>query len=130
MDYVYTYNYDYSPQILGGVLAFLGAWLFVILLVSLFFVVCKWIIFEKAGRKGWESIIPIYNIVIEMQMLDVPMWMLLLLIIPGLNVVIPIMIAIKYTEKFGKESAYALGLIFLPFIFYPMLAFGKSTFNK
>lgn len=130
MDYAYTYNYDYSPELAGGILAFLGAWLFVILLLGVFFAVCKWIIFEKAGRKGWESIIPIYNIVIEMQMLDMPMWMLILLIIPGVNVVVPIMVAIKYTEKFGKQSAYALGLIFLPFIFYPMLAFGKSTFNK
>jgi hypothetical protein len=130
MDYAYTYNYDYSPELAGGILAFLGAWLFVILLVAVFFAVCKWRIFEKAGRKGWESIIPIYNIVIEMQMLDMPMWMLILLIIPGVNVAVPIIIAVKYAERFGKESAYALGLIFLPFIFYPMLAFGKSTFNK
>jgi len=130
MGYNYNYAYDYNPQLMGGMLAFLGAWLFVILLLGVFFAVCKWIIFEKAGRKGWESIIPIYNIVIEMQMLDIPMWMLILLIIPGVNVVVPIMIAIKYTEKFGKQSAYALGLIFLPVIFYPMLAFGKSTFNN
>ena len=35
MEYAYTYNYDYSPQLVGGILAFLGAWLFVLLLVSI-----------------------------------------------------------------------------------------------
>ncbi|HOO68065.1 MAG TPA: DUF5684 domain-containing protein [Bacilli bacterium] len=55
--------------------------------------------------------------------------MIILLFVPGANVAIPIIMAIKMAERFGKSSGYAVGLIFLPYIFYPMLAFGKAQFN-
>ncbi|HOO68064.1 MAG TPA: hypothetical protein PLC53_01695 [Bacilli bacterium] len=71
--YYYEYSYDYSPGLLGGILAALGAWLFIISAVGLFLLIAKWVIYEKAGRKGWEAIIPIYNLVVAFEFLDIPM---------------------------------------------------------
>ena len=35
---------------------------------------------------------------------------------------------IDLSKLFNKEVGFALGLIFLPFIFYPLLAFGNATY--
>jgi hypothetical protein len=55
-----------------------------------------------------------------------PGWWLLLFLIPGVNIVISILVTIGVAQNFGKGAGYALGLIFLPIIFYPMLAFGDE----
>lgn len=127
--YYYEYSYDYTPGFMGGILAALGAWIFILSAIGLLIIIAKWVIYEKAGRKGWESIIPIYNLVVAFEFLDIPMWMIILLFIPGANVAVPIVMAIKMAERFGKPSGYAVGLIFLPYVFYPMLAFGKAEFK-
>ena len=41
-----------------------------------------WGIFKKAGRPGWLSIIPVYNIVVLLQVVGKPWWWLLLFLIP------------------------------------------------
>ena len=33
---------------------------------------------------------------------------------------------LQISKVFGKKIIFAIGLIFIPFIFYPILAFGKS----
>ena len=130
MDYYYTQSYDMVPgTFAGAIIAFVMAWMFVILLLTVFMAICQWIIYEKAGRKGWESIIPIYNVVVAFEFLNIPMWMIILLFIPGANVAVPIVMAVKLAERFGKTSGFAVGLIFLPVVFYPILAFGKAKFN-
>lgn len=129
-DYTYIDGFGAAPtSIAGALIAFFMAWMFVIILLSVFMIICQWIIYKKAGKNGWEAIIPIYNIVVAFEFLDIPMWMIILLFIPGANVALPIIMAIKYSERFGKTSGFAVGLIFLPIIFYPILAFGKSKFN-
>ena len=32
-------------------------------------------------------------------------------------------------KKFGKDEGFTIGIIFLPFIFFPILAFGSSKFS-
>lgn len=114
--------------VVATVLAILGVWIVVVLAVAVFMVICNWKIYKKAGKEGWESIIPIYNLIVKFQFLDIPVWMIILLFIPGANIAIPIITAINMAKKFGKDGGYAVGLIFLPIIFYPMLAFGSSEF--
>ena len=57
-----------------------------------------------------------------------PGWWLLLMLIPLVNIVIGIIVPIDLATRFGKGGGYAVGLIFLPVIFLPMLAFGSSTY--
>ena len=129
-DYYYDTPYD---RLLDGfiyaLLAVMGVFFIIVLVVLIFSIVYNWIIFKKAKREGWESIIPIYNTIIKFQFLNIPMWMIIILFIPGINVVIPIVIAINMAKKFGKDIGFAIGLIFLPIIFYPIIAFGKSEFH-
>ncbi|MCK5528143.1 MAG: hypothetical protein KAI74_00555, partial [Kiritimatiellae bacterium] len=49
--------------------------------------------------------------------------------IPVVQVVIAIMALVGIATNFGKGVGYALGMIFLPIIFYPMLAFGGAEYQ-
>jgi hypothetical protein len=88
-----------------------------------------WKIFAKAGKPGWASIIPIYNIIVMLQIVGKPLWWIILLFIPFVNLVIAIIVAIELAKVFGKGGGFAAGLILLPFIFYPILAFGEARYT-
>jgi hypothetical protein len=88
-----------------------------------------WRIFEKAGKPGWAAIIPIYNVIVLLEIVGRPVWWVLLLFIPVVNVVIGFLLALDLSRSFGHDLAFALGLFFLGFIFYPVLAFGGDTYR-
>lgn len=48
--------------------------------------------------------------------------------IPVVNFVIWIVAMIALAERFGKGVGFGLGLVFLPVIFSPWLAFGSARF--
>jgi hypothetical protein len=91
--------------------------------------VCGWKIFQKAGQPGWAALVPIYNIVIILQMIGKPIWWIALMFVPCVNIVVQVLIAVELAARFGKSTGYAIGMILLPFIFYPMLAFGDAQYS-
>ena len=97
--------------------------------VVIFMLASMWRVFEKAGQPGWAAIVPIYNVYIMLLVAGKPGWWLLLMLIPFVNIVIEIMVFVGIAEKFGKSGGYAVGLLFLPFIFFPMLGFGSATYT-
>lgn len=106
---------------------------FLMLIVQLaivaFFVAVLWKIFEKAGKPGWAAIIPIYNVIVLLEIVGRPIWWIVLLFIPIVNVVVGFLLALDLSRSFGHDLAFALGLFFLGFIFYPILAFGGDTYR-
>lgn len=46
---------------------------------------CFWKIYEKAGREGWEGIVPIYNLYVLTQIIGKPWWWTILMLIPYVN---------------------------------------------
>jgi len=88
-----------------------------------------WKVFVKAGKPGWACLIPIYNIVVMLQIVGRPLWWLVLLLIPFVNFVVLILISIDMAKSFGKGTGYGLGLAFLGAIFYPMLGFGDAKYQ-
>ena len=89
-----------------------------------------WKIFEKAGHPGWAAIIPIYNMYIITKIAGKEWWWLLLLLIPIVNIVIAIILYIAVSEKFGKGAGFAVGLVFLPFIFAMIVGFGDAEYKE
>lgn len=88
-----------------------------------------WKVFEKAGQPGWAAIVPIYNIYILLKIAGKPDIWLLLFLIPIVNIVIAVMTYISLAERFGKSTGFALGLIFLSPIFFPILGFGDAQYK-
>jgi hypothetical protein len=98
-------------------------------ILSIFAIAGVWKMFVKAGRPGWASIIPVYNLVVMIEMINRPVWWVILYFIPFVNVVISLIVIYELAKAFGKGIGFTLGMIFLPFIFYPMLGFGKSVYH-
>jgi hypothetical protein len=105
----------------------------VILVIYLAFFVAffagLWVTFAKAGKPGWASIIPIYNMIVLLEIAGKPLWWLLLFFIPFVNFVIAILVQLDVAKNFGKGAGFGLGLAFLPFIFYPILGFGDAQYQ-
>jgi len=87
-----------------------------------------WKVFTKAGQPGWAVFIPIYNTIVMLQIAGKPVWWIILLFIPFVNVIVGIIVMVALAEAFGKGVGFALGLIFLGFIFFPILGFGDSKY--
>jgi len=107
---------------------FFGMFGLICLAFVVMMVAALWMIYAKAGKPGWAAIIPIYNIIVKLQIVGRPVWWILLLLIPLVNVVVWIILSIDLAKSFGKDLAYGIGLALLPFIFHPMLAFGSATY--
>ena len=88
-----------------------------------------WKIFEKAGKPGWAVLIPIYNIIVGLQIIGKPAWWIILLLIPIVNIVIAIICCLALLEKFSKPGWHILGMIFIPFIYLPYLGFSDAKFQ-
>lgn len=86
-------------------------------------------IFIKAGKPWWAAIVPIYNIIVLLEILGRPIWWIVLMFIPVVNFIISIVLANDLSKAFGKDIGYTLGLIFVGFVFYPMLAFGSAQYR-
>ena len=113
---------------------FLGTFILIIVFLlafsfAIFLFVCRWKIFTKAGREGWESLIPIYNIIVYLDIVKKPTWWIFLFLIPLYNIYIAVLLNIRLAKFFGKDELFGVGLTFFNFIFEPILAFGNSTYN-
>lgn len=93
-------------------------------------IMALWKLFTKAGKPGWASIIPIYNNLVLIDIAGKPMWWFLLMFIPIVNIVISVMVYIGLAKNFGRGAGTVIGLIFLPFIFLLILAFGSAEYNR
>ncbi len=98
-------------------------------IVSLFMLICQWKIFDKAGKPGWAAIIPIYNVIVLLQIAGKPEWWVLLFMVPVANVIVAIITVVALAENFGQETGFAIGMLLLPIVFYPILAFGDSRYR-
>jgi hypothetical protein len=102
----------------GGILAIIG-------------IVAGWMLYVKAGQPGWAILIPIYNIIVFLKIINRPWWWLLLLCIPIVDIVFLFIIAFDLGKSFGKGGAWSFFLlIVLSIIGYLILAFGKSEYKK
>lgn len=94
----------------------------------LFLIISQWKIFTKAGKPGWACLIPIYSGIVLLEIIKKPIWWIFMLLIPIVNIYFAIVITNELSKSFGKTAGFTVGLIFLPFIFYPMLAFGDAKY--
>lgn len=107
-----------------GIVGMLIGLAFIVLMVA-----SVWKIFTKAGQPGWAAIIPIYNVIVLLKIIGKPWWWILGFLIPLVNFIVMILMAVGLAKVFGKGTGFAIGLILLGFIFYPMLAFGDATYT-
>ncbi len=98
------------------------------LAVAVFEIAAGWRVFDKAGQAGWGVLIPIYNAYLLLRIAGRPGWWLLPMFIPLVNMIIGIIVALDVARNFGKGVGFAIGLIVVPAVFYPILGFGSARY--
>lgn len=118
MDYSYTTSTSTSSGSLEGPALVTALLLYValILLVAVPSLITNWRLYKKAGHPGWTSIVPIYNVMVEIEIAKQPMWYLALLFVPVVNIVVSIMILIEFTKQYTQNLGFWLAYIFLPIV--------------
>lgn len=96
--------------------------------IGLIAVVSYWKLYQKANKPGWAAITPIYGAMVMCQIAGKPAWWVIMLFIPILNIIVAFAVLIDFLKNFGKGWGYFFGMLFLPFIFLPILAFGKAQY--
>lgn len=100
-----------------------------ILAINIIMIASYWKIYTKAGKPGWACLVPIYNLIVLLEIVGKPVWWILLLLIPCVNIIILIMLVFELARVFGKDGGFAVGMLLLGIIFYPILAFGSATYQ-
>lgn len=103
----------------------MGAIISIIYLAFVVFITAGvWKTFVKAGQPGWACLVPIYNVYVMGQIGGVKNWWLIFIPIANIYIIFVLMIAIA--KSFGKDAGFGIGLVFLGFIFWPILGFGDA----
>lgn len=96
-----------------------------------------WKLFKKAGKNGWEAIVPFYNTWVLVEISGVAWWYALILIISSLGIFTDILgvgvllsigsfvanffVCYNLSKKFHKDVGFAVLLFFFPFIMIPLI---------
>lgn len=130
---MYEYDYGYTNPGVGDLSNFMGVMAavsgvitIISLIVSILLIVSQWKIYKKAGKKGWECLIPIYNIIVLLQIVELPMWYIALFFVPFANIYAMFKIYIELAHKFGKSTGFGVLTVFFNIICFPILAFSKT----
>lgn len=110
-----------------GVLEMLGVLMIPILILTVIVLISYWKLYEKAGKPGWAVLIPIYSTLVLLEIIRKPWYWFLLMLIPFVGIIWAIWAINLFVKSFGKDEGYTVGCILLPYVFFPMLAFSKST---
>lgn len=120
----YNYNYDYyyttSSTTVSPVVSLIP------LAITVLSIVAMWKLFKKAGYQGWESIIPIYNLVILFKIAGLAAWYILLMLIPFVNIYVIFKLYIELAHKFGKSTGFGVATVFFSIICLPIMAFDSN----
>ncbi len=122
----FTYGLTSSASSMPGWM--IGVCVAVGVIACLYMLIVLIKVFKKAGKPGWHVIIPILNIYDEFEIAEGKGVRFLLLLIPIYNIYVTIKFCIDLAKSFGKDTAFAVGLLFLQPIFLGILAFGKAQY--
>lgn len=99
------------------------------LIISLFLIISMWKLFSKSGRPGWAAIIPIYNIIVLLDIAGLEWYYLILMIIPIVNIYAMFKIYIELAHSFGKSTGFGVAMVFFSIICIPIIAFGSAEYE-
>lgn len=152
--YSSPYSSSYSTSSSSGVedlfAGALGIGMIIFIIVVVLFalaaaivtLVGQWKMFKKAGKEGYIALIPVYNVIVEMEMAGLPLYFYFinygafLSFIPFIGGLIGMICAyvflfiknINLAKSFGKSTGFGVLMVFFPFVAYPMLGFGKAEY--
>lgn len=96
----------------------LTGWIIFFLIIQVVHFLGTWKLYQKAGRKAWEALIPIYNGIILMKIINRPKWYVFLLFVPIVNLLMFPVVWVETIRSFGKNRTIDTWLVLLTLGFY------------
>ncbi|MDR2122445.1 MAG: signal peptidase I [Flavobacteriaceae bacterium] len=98
------------------------------LISNVLYFITTWKLFQKAGRKAWESLLPFYNILITLKIIHRPWWWIFIVFIPIVGPIMGAIILVDFVRHYGRRSfTDAVLALFLSFIFLARLNYSPKT---
>ncbi|KKQ80165.1 MAG: hypothetical protein UT02_C0014G0015 [Parcubacteria group bacterium GW2011_GWC2_38_7] len=124
-----TYSGATTTGDVGGLIAFMGVmWLF-ILVLYVYQAICMMYIAKRTGTaNGWFAFIPILSTILMLQIAKRPLWWIILMLIPFVNIVISILVLIDVMKVLKRPTWWVI-MQFIPFVnlvFLGLMAWGKN----
>ncbi|MBQ6547053.1 MAG: zinc ribbon domain-containing protein [Bacilli bacterium] len=139
-----TVNGSEIPQgVINFVVGFFIVFAIIVVICAILILIAQIMMFKKGKQPGWAAIIPFYNQVVQCKMVGISPWWVLIVFLGGMLGEIPhigsyislvisvyfmIILGVSTARAFGKSDSFAVGLILLPVVFYPVLGFGKAEY--
>ena len=101
-------------------------WTIVYIAILVLMVISYWKVFEKAWQPWWGIFIPFYNFYLILKIAGRPVARLRWLLLPPVFGILMLITIFDRTKRFWKHRAFGIGILLLPFIFIPILAFDTS----
>lgn len=143
---------DYESDAFAGLLAALGVFAILILIIIIpilvVFIIAKCKMYKKAGKNGWEAIVPIYSDWVYTEIAGVEWWWFVALIITNLgifnvntngggsyiNINFGTLIGLfgafvcnyNISKKLHKDVGFAVLMTLFPFVMVPLIGFSGS----
>lgn len=126
---------------MGIFFLFFGIIMIVALSIAVLAIVGQWKALKKAGKNGWEAIIPVYNQITLCEVVGLWKWWPLVILVSPMLSIIPVIgslassalsiyflviLNVSTARSFGKSDGFAAGLVFLAPIFW-LIVGGKNT---
>ena len=112
-------QYVFTPE--GGTVS---------LILTVLSVVGMWLLFKKANKAGWRSLVPILNVYTLVQIGDGSGLKFLLFFIPVVNVIYYVIFGFRLARAFGKGTLFGIALLICPPLFILVLGLGSARYKK
>jgi hypothetical protein len=118
-----TSNFN-EAIVIGGPIFMISGIVYLVMAIGL------WTSATKAGVFGLWAVIPLVYCFVFAKMAGKPLWWGLLCLIPLVNIVILLILMFEISKRFGRGVGTALGLFFLPMIFWPIVGLGSAEYKE
>lgn len=99
-----------------------------LIVISIVLSFCLSKIFKKANRSSISAWIPLYNLNVLLEIVNLSKFYFVLLLIPFINIYALYKIMMGLAKFFRKSKLFGLGLFILPIVYIPILAFDESEY--
>ena len=99
----------------------LSQWILFALAVQFVHYLGTWKLYVAAGYKAWQAAVPVYNAILLMKIINRPVWWVILLFIPTINLILFGVLWVETLRSFGRNKTQDTLLV--------LLTFGLSIFS-
>lgn len=86
-------------------------------------------VLEKAGKSGLAATVPGLNFCMLIEAAQLPRGWAILALFPPVTFFVIATVSFELAYRFGRGTGTAMGLMFLPMVFYPLLGLGPAQYS-